>query len=66
MLSKFRSYLREKANISSKYIPYYIKWVSDCYGFLNESVESIVTSDRKLRFLKHLSKNHEDWQVKTG
>jgi integron integrase len=56
--------LREKANIGSKYIPYYIKWVSDCYKFLNESVEGVITSDRRLQFLKHLTKTHEDWQVK--
>ncbi len=64
MLSGFRSYLKEKANIGSKYIPCYIKWVSDCYEFLNESVERAITSDRRLQFLKHLTKTHEDRQVK--
>lgn len=45
-------------------VPYYIKWVSECSNFLREPIQNIISTDRKQRFLKELSKNHEDWQVK--
>jgi len=64
MFDRFHDYLLNTGHIGEKYIPYYLKWVSDCYSFLNEPVEKIILYDRKLQFLKHLSKNHEDWQVK--
>ena len=54
----------ENAHIQSKYVPYYIKWVSDCYSFLEESPQNILKSDQKLKFIRHLSTNYEDWQVK--
>ncbi|MEW6162820.1 MAG: integron integrase [Nitrospirota bacterium] len=64
MFDRFQDYLLNTAHIGEKYIPYYLKWVSDCYAFLNEPVEKTIPYDRKLQFLKYISKNHEDWQVK--
>lgn len=64
MMKKFQNYLLNTAHIKSKYVPYYIKWVSECYSFLNEPIQNIISTDQKQRFLKHLSRNHEDWQVK--
>ena len=45
------------------YIPYYVKWASECYSYLDEAVGNRITSDNKQKYLNHLSKAHEDWQV---
>jgi len=63
MIREFKSYLLDKKYIRDKYVPYYIKWVSDCYSYLDESTENRLTTDKIQGFLRHLSKNHEDWQV---
>ena len=63
-MEKFQDYLLSKAHIKSSYVPYYIKWVSQCYGFLDESIRNIISPDHKQRFLKELSRNHQDWQVR--
>jgi integron integrase len=63
MIREFKSYLLNKKHIRDKYVPYYIKWVSDCYSYLDESAENRLTTDQVQGFLRHLSKNHEDWQV---
>ncbi len=47
-----------------KYIPHYIKWVSNCYSFLNIPFTTRINSDQKKQFLSHMAKTHEDWQVK--
>jgi integron integrase len=63
MVKNFESYLSNKKQIKDKYVPYYLKWVSHCYNYLNESIENKLTSDQIREFLRHLSKNNEDWQV---
>ena len=63
MLEQFRTYLTEKARIKDKYIPYYIKWVSDCFSFLNQPPENPLSNDQKEEFLKQISKRQEEWQV---
>jgi integrase len=50
--------------MKEKYVPYYLKWVADCYGFLDEPMDNFLNIDQKQGFLRHLSRNHEDWQVK--
>ena len=64
MLDKFRIYLQDSAKTKLKYIPYYLKWISDCYTFLEIQPPKTIKSDQKQQFLKHLSKNHEEWRVK--
>lgn len=63
MLEQFRTYLSHKARIKEKYIPYYLKWVSDCYTFLDGSLEHPLSNEQRQEFLKHISKRQEDWQV---
>lgn len=63
MLRDYESFLVRKGNIKSPNIPYYIKWVSDCYRFLDESDFKRLSSDQKDQFLSQMAKNHEDWQV---
>lgn len=64
MLSKFKDYLLQKGNVKSKYASHYLKWVSDCYSFLDIPASVLITNDQKNDFLKHMAKDHEDWQVK--
>ncbi len=64
MLPDFKKYLLQKAVINEKYVPFYLKWVSEFYSFLNEADAKTFTLEQKQSFLKHLSKTHEDWQVK--
>lgn len=64
MFREYESFLTRKGNIKPPNIPYYVKWVSDCYRFLNESESKRLSSDQKGQFLSRMGKNHEDWQVK--
>jgi integron integrase len=63
MFEEFRGYLTHKARIKDKYIPYYLKWVSDCYSYFNQPPEDPLSNDQRQEFLKHISKKHEEWQV---
>jgi integron integrase len=63
MFEQFRTYLTDKARVKDKYIPYYLKWVSDCYSFFNQPPENPLSNDQKQEFLKHISKRQEEWQV---
>jgi len=64
MFDKFERYLIKIVQIKSKDVPYYLKWVSDCYSFLNKPAPEVISNEEKEKFLDYLSKNHEDWQVK--
>lgn len=63
MLSAFKNNLIKKALVQDRYIPYYLKWVSDCYSFLDKSDSNTLSAEEKSRFIKHLAKTNEDWQV---
>jgi len=63
MLKEFQAYLSAEKHVKDKYVPCYLKWVSECYNYFNESIENRLPIDKKQVFLKYLSKNHEDWQV---
>jgi integron integrase len=64
MLDNFEQYLLQKGAIKSTYVPYYIKWVADCYSFLNVPNSTRINSNQKKEFLDDLAKHHEDWQVR--
>lgn len=64
MFDQFQKYLLNNRHQKDKYIPYYLKWISDCYSFINAPVEDRLNSEQKQHFLSHLAKSHEDWQVK--
>jgi len=64
MFEAFRQFLLRKASIKPQYIPFYLKWVSDCYAYLDTPSDSRLSSEQKTQFLSHMAKNHEDWQVK--
>ena len=64
MSGEFKIYLLKKAGLKAKYVPFYQRWVESCYLFLKRDVNTPLDTREKEIFLKHLSKSHEDWQVK--
>jgi len=64
MLDQFKGYLTENAHIQSKYIPYYFKWISECYAYLDVSLEQGISSEGKQQFLRYMSRSYKEWQVK--
>ena len=64
MLNEFQAFLRRKGAIRPQYIPFYVKWVADCYAFFGEPPAARLRSDKKKEFLSQMAKDHEDWQVK--
>jgi len=64
MLRNYETFLTKKGTVKTQYVPFYLKWVSDCYGFLNEPLSNRLESEKKKQFLSHMAKQHEDWQVK--
>jgi hypothetical protein len=64
MLRAYEAFLTKKGAARSQYVPYYLKWVSDCYGFLKEPLSNRLGSEQKKQFLTDMAKRHEDWQVK--
>lgn len=64
MLSGFKSYLANKAVVADKYLPYYIKWVADCYAHFTLPETAALKSEQRQKFLEHIAKTHPDWQVK--
>ena len=63
MLQVFNQFLSAKERIPEKNIPYYVKWVSDCYRYFDIPETQPLTNDQNAKFLNHLAKKHEDWQV---
>src|SRR4030042_6686945 len=64
MLRNYETFLTKKGTVKTQYVPFYLKWVSDCYGFLNEPLSNRLESEKQKQFLSHMAKQHEDWQVK--
>lgn len=64
VLEQFRTYLTETAHIQERYIPYYLKWVSKCYRFLDHAVEQPLSRNLKDQFLKEMAKRREKWKVR--
>jgi len=64
MLKAYEAFLLQKGTVKSQYIPFYLKWVSECYIFLNEHPQTRLSLEQKRRFLSQMAKRHEDWQVK--
>ena len=63
MLRVFEAFLSKKGTVKTQYLPFYLKWVSDCYAFLNEPLSNRLGSEQRKQFLTHMAKRHEDWQV---
>ena len=64
MLNYFRQYLLSERAVKTNYVPYYVKWVGDCYSFLEVADTIPLRADQETQFLSHMAKSYEDWQVK--
>ena len=64
MLRAYEAFLAKKGTVKTQYVPFYQKWVSDCYAFLNEPLSNRLKSEQIKEFLPHMSKRQEEWQVK--
>lgn len=64
MFKAFKQFLLDKGAIKPQYVPYYLKWISECYAFLDVVPATRINGDQRKGFLTHMSKSHEDWQVK--
>jgi len=64
MIEPFKQFLSLKGRVQSKHLPFYLKWVTEGYRYLDIPLSQDITNEQKSQFLKHLSKSHEDWQVK--
>jgi hypothetical protein len=64
MFERFHQYLIKNGSIGSKQIPYYIKWVMDCYAVLDCQPDTIISNEQRKQYLDHLTKTREEWQVK--
>ncbi|MDQ7786068.1 MAG: site-specific integrase [Thermodesulfovibrionales bacterium] len=53
----------DKEGVPKKNAPYYVKWVSDCYRFVDKPETQSLTNEQTAEFLSRLTKKHEDWQV---
>ena len=52
MLRAYEAFLTKKGAARTQYVPYYLKWVSDCYGFLNQPLSNRLGSEQKKQFLR--------------
>ncbi len=63
MLRAYEAFLIKKGTIKSQYVPFYLKWVFNCYAFLNESFSNRPGNEQKKQYLSDMAKRQEDWQV---
>jgi site-specific recombinase XerD len=54
----YEAFLTKKGSVKTQYVPYYLKWVSDCYGFLNEPLSTRLSLEQKKQFLSDMAKHH--------
>ncbi len=47
MLKAYEAFLSEKGTVRTKYLPFYLKWVSDCYSLLNEPMSNRLGSEQR-------------------
>lgn len=64
MLKAYEALLTKKGTVKTQFVPFYLKWVSDCYALLNEPLSNRLGREQKNQILSHMAKRHEDWQVK--
>lgn len=64
MFVRFEQFLVSNGSIAPKQIPYYVKWVTDCYAVCKSPAEIILPAEQKKQYLDHLENTREEWQVK--
>ncbi len=62
-MENFGKYLESKRIVSKKRVPFYVAWVSQFFKFVDKKSTEEITYEEVERFLKHLTKKREEWQV---
>ncbi len=63
-LDEYRNYLKIKADIPEKQIPFFLGWVTRFFVFCNKTPGELFSAVEVQNFLKDLGQRHNDWQVK--
>jgi len=63
LLEQFKSYLLSRRLIDEKKAGFYLSWVTLFYEFCDKDPEDSITEEDIERYLKHLSRSREEWQV---
>jgi hypothetical protein len=63
IIINFGKHLESKRIITKNRVPFYVAWVSQFYKFIDKKSTEEFTPEEVERFLKHLTKNREEWQV---
>jgi site-specific recombinase XerD len=63
-VERFKSYLLSRRLIDERKAGFYLYWITKFYAFCKKSPEDSTSTEDIERFLKHLSKSREEWQVK--
>lgn len=59
MFTRFEQFLVSNGSIVPKQIPYYVKWVTDCYTVCKCPADKILAADHKKQYLGHLENIRE-------
>ena len=62
-MERFKSYLISRNVVAEHKVPFYLHWIGRFYTFGHKQPGDPVNRDEIDRFLKHLSKQKEKWQV---
>jgi len=60
----FKSYLLSRHVMNDKKAGFYLYWVREFYRYCDKHPGEAVKTEDIDRYLKHLSKHREEWQVK--
>lgn len=64
MFARFEQFLVSNGAVQQKQIPYYVKWVRNCYTVCKSPEDKILSADQKKQFFSMLENSREGWQVK--
>ena len=64
--NRFKEDLLKESRIKVKNVPYYLRWILECYGYLKRSLEEKVHDEEKDESLRTLSATHEQWPLPKG
>ncbi len=62
MINQFQEFLLRQGALASRYVPFHVKWVSDCYAFLDvmsATTLDAVTPPRPQRSEIHTMNEHD-------
>ena len=50
MLREFEAFLPTKGTVKAQYLPFYLKWVSDCYAYLDQPLSERPGAEQNKQF----------------